>query len=110
MSPADLVARIEAGTAPVVVDVRSTAEFAAGHVPGAVHLPVWRCLLGGRPPAAAGGPVVVYCGLGPRAQMAAAFLRWRGVSGIVELDGHWAAWQAAGLPVAGPGRRATPVA
>ncbi|MEZ5317362.1 MAG: rhodanese-like domain-containing protein [Vicinamibacterales bacterium] len=103
MTPADLAARIRAGTAPVVVDVRSPAEFAAGHVPGAINVPVWRCLFGGRPPAGGADPLVVYCGLGPRAQMAATFLRWRGIRDIVELDGHWAAWQAAGLPAARPG-------
>ena len=34
-----VVRRIADGSAPVVLDVRSDAEFRAGHIPGAVHIP-----------------------------------------------------------------------
>ena len=34
--------QIAAGTAPVIVDVRSAAEYDDGHVPGAIHLPFWQ--------------------------------------------------------------------
>ncbi|PYR23480.1 MAG: hypothetical protein DMF94_01260 [Acidobacteria bacterium] len=36
-----LLAEIEAGTAPAILDVRSRMEFAHGHVPGALHIPFW---------------------------------------------------------------------
>ena len=35
-----LLAEIEAGTAPAILDVRSRMEFAHGHVPGAIHIPM----------------------------------------------------------------------
>ena len=52
----------------MILDVRSAREYAAGHVPGAIHAPYWRLLLG-RPalPRGSGEPLVVYCGHGPRA-------------------------------------------
>lgn len=37
---ADLAARLDAGTETFVLDVRTAGEFAAGHVPGAVNIPV----------------------------------------------------------------------
>jgi rhodanese-related sulfurtransferase len=42
IAPAALMEQITAGTAPVILDVRSKREFDAGHLPGAVHLPFWR--------------------------------------------------------------------
>ncbi|HEY3368851.1 MAG TPA: sulfurtransferase TusA family protein [Symbiobacteriaceae bacterium] len=40
ISNADLAALITAGSAPVVIDVREEPEFRAGHIPGAVHVPI----------------------------------------------------------------------
>ena len=39
ISPETLMRQIADGTAPSIVDVRSTKEFTEGHVPGAIHLP-----------------------------------------------------------------------
>jgi chromate transporter len=39
IAPADLWARQDAEPAPIIVDVRSAAEYAAGHLPGARHIP-----------------------------------------------------------------------
>lgn len=100
IEPEDLAARIDRRAAPVVVDVRSAAEFRSGHVPGAVHLPFWSALLRADSLRAdRRDPVVVYCGHGPRAEMAAAALRLRGFTDVRLLRGHWAAWRAAGRPV-----------
>jgi rhodanese-related sulfurtransferase len=99
MSPALLLDRIGRGDAPVVLDVRSAGEFAAGHVPGAVHVPFTRVLVGSdnlRADMAA--PIVVYCGHGPRAWLAGAVLRRRGYARLTYLRGHMAAWRRAGLP------------
>lgn len=83
---------------PVVLDVRSVEEYADGHVPGAMNLPFLRVLAGGAPGVRKDAPVVVYCGHGPRAQMAMLGLRLRGFSNLVELDGHFAEWRRRGLP------------
>ncbi|OKJ91672.1 hydrolase [Streptomyces sp. CB02400] len=66
------------------VDVRQQAEFAAGHVPGAVHLE-----LGSLPAAAGDAPTapVVACGHGERAMTAASLLERAGHTDIAVLDG-----------------------
>jgi rhodanese-related sulfurtransferase len=95
----ELAGRIAAGTAPVILDVRSAREFARGHIPGAIHIPFWR--IGSRIdriPAKTGDEVVVYCGHGPRAAWAEAALRRRGYRRVIDLTGHWAGWTVAGLP------------
>ena len=37
---ADLVRQLEGESAPLVLDVRTNAEFGEGHVPGAVNIPL----------------------------------------------------------------------
>jgi len=97
--PRTLLITIEAGTAPVVVDVRSRLEFASGHVPSAVHVPFWLLPWRWRGiPARPRDPVVVYCGHGPRAWFAARVLRRRGFARVTLLRGHYRRWVADGLP------------
>ena len=97
-SPTGLLDRINRGDAPVVIDVRSRGEFAAGHVPGAVNVPFTSVLVGSdgvRVPTSQA--LVVYCGHGPRAWLAGEVLRWRGYERVTYLRGHMAAWRRAGL-------------
>jgi rhodanese-related sulfurtransferase len=97
----ELREREMAGTRPPILDVRSRAEFLRGHVPGAVHAPVWSLVLRTRRlPISRHDPIVVYCGHGPRARVARALLRWHGFTRVACLAGHMAGWRAAGLPVA----------
>ena len=95
----ELLERIDRGEALSILDVRSEGEFTAGHVPGAVNIPFTQ--VGARlaeVPGAPEEPLVVYCGHGPRAYMAATMLR-RGGRKIVYMSGHWSAWQASGLRI-----------
>jgi len=39
ISPQVLYDQLRRGAAPFVIDVRGAAEFAAGHLPGAHHIP-----------------------------------------------------------------------
>jgi rhodanese-related sulfurtransferase len=96
-----LMARLESGVPTTILDVRSSVEFRRGHVPGACHLPFWAAGVARLPPAAASTPVVVYCGHGPRARMAARLLRWRGLRDLHLLDGHMTAWRRSGRPEEG---------
>jgi rhodanese-related sulfurtransferase len=98
----ELLSLVERRTAPLILDVRSRAEFLRGHVPGAVHVPFWRLLLHPRIPAGPTDPIVVYCGHGPRASLAAAALRRRGFRRVACLAGHMAGWRKHGLPVVRP--------
>jgi rhodanese-related sulfurtransferase len=94
-----LLARIEAGRPPTILDVRSRGEFRNGRVPGAVNVPFWmlRWRLGSIDNARE-EPVVVYCGLGPRAWLAGGLLRKRGFTNVKYLAGHFSRWRGAGLP------------
>jgi hydroxyacylglutathione hydrolase len=79
ISPDALLELVERREAPVILDVRTPAEFAAGHVPGARNLPFTDILAGAVPDGVEPAePVVIYCGHGPRAWMAGLALRWRG--------------------------------
>ena len=40
VTPDDLAKRLEGDDPPVVLDVRSDEEWNAGHIPGAMHIPV----------------------------------------------------------------------
>jgi rhodanese-related sulfurtransferase len=94
-----LQAAIDAGAAPVILDVRSRREFTSGHVPAAMHVPFWSIPARiGDMPVSKDSRVVVYCGHGPRAWVARAVLRWNGFRDVALLEGHMSGWKRAGLP------------
>jgi hydroxyacylglutathione hydrolase len=99
ITPHELASSIEAGHPPAVLDVRDAAEFEQGRVPGSVNVPYWRLLAPGADlPVPPEDRLVIYCGHGPRAQIARTALRIRGYRQTILMTGHWAAWQQAGLP------------
>jgi len=93
ITPAELEARIEAGHPPAVLDVRSTREFADGHIPGAIHVPFWDVVAGAIVASPPDQELVVYCGHGPRAYLAGAALKRRGYKRITYLTGHITRWR-----------------
>lgn len=98
ISAETLLERIDAGAAPVILDVRSRAEFAGGHVPGARHIPFWGISRRiGELSLPTDTELVVYCGHGPRAVIAARTLRRKGFTNIRYLEGHFAGWRGAGM-------------
>ena len=101
---AELLAQIDAGTAPPIVDVRSRGEYEAAHVPGALHVPFYAMLSeADQIPPSAEAPVVVYCEHGPRAGIARAQLWLSGDRPLRFLEGHMTAWKRDGLPTASAG-------
>ena len=99
IAAATLLEQIETKTAPTIIDVRTTNEFAQGHVPGALNIPFEK--IGGRLdelPGSRNDAVIVYCGHGPRAWMAGATMRRHGFISVKYLAGHFSKWRAAGLP------------
>lgn len=79
----------------VLLDVRTDAEWAAGHLPGAVHLPLADLVAGAAPPDSQDGrPLIVYCQAGTRSAVAVRVLAERGIAGR-SLAGGYAAWRAA---------------
>jgi rhodanese-related sulfurtransferase len=98
VTPRALLAAIDAGAAPVIVDVRTRREYEAGHVPGAIHVPFYTLFVRQDDiPGPRERPVVVYCEHGPRAGVARLALRMTGFTDVRYLDGHMAGWKAQGL-------------
>ena len=101
ISQTDLLARIENQDADLVVlDVRTPAEFAAGHVPGARNLPHDEL------PARLAElsslkekDVVLYCRSGRRTAIAVQTLRAAGFTKLLHLEGDIGAWEAAKQPL-----------
>jgi rhodanese-related sulfurtransferase/DNA-binding transcriptional ArsR family regulator len=94
----DLVSRLEDGLV-TILDVRPEDEFAAGHLPGALNIPLSELdrRLGELP---AGREVIAYC-RGPYCVLsfeAVAALRARGYLSRRLEDGY-PEWKAAGMPV-----------
>lgn len=85
---------------PFVLDVREPAEYAAGHVPGAVLIPV------GEVPTRAsevpgGQEIYLICRSGRRSALAAHHLDGLGRD-TINVEGGTLAWIAAGLPIEVP--------
>ncbi len=101
ISAAELAQLIRQGTAPTIIDVRSSREYQSGHVPGAIHIPFWSALFRVNE---IGAPkdemVVVYCAHGPRAGFGKFALLRAGFTQVLYLDGHMSEWNKAGLPAA----------
>ncbi|HJX84620.1 MAG TPA: rhodanese-like domain-containing protein, partial [Candidatus Angelobacter sp.] len=81
-----------------VLDVRSITEFRAGHIPGAIHVPL------GRVPEAAArlaktSAIVVHCQGGVRSPIALSVLRRIGFSKVANLTGGFLDYQRQGRPV-----------
>jgi hydroxyacylglutathione hydrolase len=92
----ELEARRAAGAE--IIDVRNPGEFDAGHIPGAVNLPLGRLAerLGDVP---RDRPLVVHCQGGARASVAIGLLQARGFGEVGHLAGDFAQWAADGRPV-----------
>jgi thiosulfate/3-mercaptopyruvate sulfurtransferase len=123
-TPDTLRTALEQPAKPLLIDLRPPEDFAAGHIPGAVHLDLWGVSLIDTDPAPLKAfmwmidhlfqlrgvqqstPVVVYDEQsGLRAARAFWFLEYFGHPDVKVLDGGFGAWVHAGLPVT---RDATP--
>lgn len=118
VSPQELAGMIEGAGAkrPLILDLRPPEAYAAGHIPGAIHIDLWGVSLIDTDPAPlkafmwmiehvmqvhgvdAATPVVVYDEQsGIRAARAFWFLEYFGHPAVRMLDGGFGAWSAAGL-------------
>jgi rhodanese-related sulfurtransferase len=99
-SPLQATQMMNRGKATAVVDVRSSDEFAAGHLRDAKNIPLadlaQRIGELDRPKTKT---VIVVCQSGARADKAARQLKAAGFDDVYCLDGGVAAWTAAGLPL-----------
>jgi rhodanese-related sulfurtransferase len=95
--------RADQQSAPVFVDVRTSTEFEAKHIPGALNIQDFQIpeMIGTLP---AGRAWVMYCTCPDDhlAKWAVAAVQIVGLSNAVVLEHGLGAWQAAGGPVAVP--------
>jgi hydroxyacylglutathione hydrolase len=80
-----------------VIDVRGSAEWEAGHLPGVPNVPVGY-LAERLDELSTDLPLIVHCQGGARSAIAASVLKARGIRNVVNLVGGYAAWERAGLP------------
>ena len=79
----------------VVIDARDPAQFAKGHIPGAVNMD-WRQVLAKRNTIPKNKPVLIYCNTGSLSAQAGFALRVAGWENVRILQGGMAEWQAKG--------------
>jgi rhodanese-related sulfurtransferase len=82
----------------LVVDVREADEFAAGHIPGAINLPLSQFRASALPDPG-DRTVVLNCAAGRRSAMALEKCAAARAAVDTHLAGGFGAWRAAGLPV-----------
>jgi rhodanese-related sulfurtransferase len=85
---------------PIIVDLRSSADYKRGHLLNAISLPLARIdsdtgVLGSNKTR----PVLVYCGIGSNSAVAADKLRKHGFTEVYPLRGGISDWTANNLPV-----------
>jgi rhodanese-related sulfurtransferase len=97
MTIEDLQARLDRGDRFQMIDVRSPTEFAAGHVPCAVNLPMDQ-VEGRLDDLHHQDPVLLICQSGQRARLTRELLQPH-VNELIVLEGGTAAWDRAGLPL-----------
>jgi len=94
-----------AGQSPALLDVRTEAEYRAGHIPGAELIPGGDVSLAtienrlGRPGIGRDETLYITCQTGPRAARVAKQLRQSGFTNIALVDGGTQRWEQAGLPL-----------
>jgi rhodanese-related sulfurtransferase len=105
ITPEQLHAAQQRGDMPALLDVRTAAEYRAGHIPGSQLLPVGEL----RPEevtrrfkhTAPGHQEILYitCQSGARARQAAERLQLAGFTNLALVEGGIQGWEQSGLPV-----------
>ncbi|WP_114969258.1 rhodanese-like domain-containing protein [Rhodoferax ferrireducens] len=91
--------------ADVLLDVREADEYAAGHLPGAIHASrgMLEFKLSNSPELSSRDlKIVLYCKTSGRAALAACALRDMGYLQVQSISGGFDAWANAGKPVVKP--------
>lgn len=94
----DVKAKLDRGEKFVLIDVREESEYAADHLPGAIHLGkgVIERDVEARVPEQ-NTPMVLYCGGGFRSALAADNLQKMGYTNVLSMDGGIRGWREKGF-------------
>lgn len=96
----DVMTRLGRNESFHLIDVREDSEWAAGHLPHAIHLGkgiIERDIERTIPDT--GAPIVLYCGGGYRSALAAKNLQDMGYTNVISMDGGFSGWKSAGYPL-----------
>ncbi|HEV8048710.1 MAG TPA: rhodanese-like domain-containing protein [Terriglobales bacterium] len=94
----DVKAKLDRGEKFLLIDVREESEYAADHLPGAMHLGkgvIERDVEARVPDRNA--PLVLYCGGGFRSALAADNLQKMGYTNVLSMDGGVRGWREKGF-------------
>lgn len=99
LNPADFQAKAqEAGV--ILLDVRTSGEFMAGHIEGAINIDVEGMTFDGEIKQLDNTKTyAIYCQSGRRSRIAIESMEKAGFTKLFNLDQGIGSWQAAGLPV-----------
>jgi len=99
LDPDGLAKRLSDDAETLIVDVRDSSEYEAGHIPRSVHIPY------GELPARLeelprDRPIAAVCSGGKRSGLAASILQREGFGGLIHVaDGGVGTWQRRGFPI-----------
>jgi hydroxyacylglutathione hydrolase len=94
-----LAQRLDGAGSPIVLDVRAAGEYAAGHLPGSLHVPYEQLgeRLGELPRER---PIAAICKGGKRSGLAASILQREGFEDVMHVSrGGVGAWRESGRPI-----------
>jgi molybdopterin/thiamine biosynthesis adenylyltransferase/rhodanese-related sulfurtransferase len=96
-SPEEVSESLSNGADVIVVDVRESDEFRAGHLPGAIHLPRgFLEMQAAKKVPQRDAPIITYCAGGIRSLFAASTLRTLGYSNVTSMKGGFQRWKQNG--------------
>lgn len=95
----ELHAWMQRDDAPLVVDVRSDAEWRNGHMPGAMHIEAGRITESAATHVPRDRPVVLHCSAANRATVGLSLLERLGYRDLMVLDTGFGKWREAGYEV-----------
>jgi hydroxyacylglutathione hydrolase len=90
---------VQRNDAPLIVDVRSDAEWRTGHIPGAMHIEAGRITETAAAQLPRDRPVVLHCGAANRATVGLSLLERLGYRDLMMLDTGFGNWRDAGYEV-----------
>ena len=98
IEPGELAARVEGPQPPLILDVRSAAEYATEHIPGSRHIPYGE-LSARLDELPRDRPIATICRGGKRSGLAASILQREGFAEAVHVARGIGVWRAGGNPV-----------
>jgi hydroxyacylglutathione hydrolase len=90
---------------PLLVDIRNPREWATKHIDGSVNIPL-NHLQERMAEIPRDRRIALHCAGGYRSSIAVSILHQYGITGLIEMAGGLAAWEAAKLPLASEAKRA----